>query len=198
MWWLCRLQRYNMSKYFVLESWYKNTAEDLEAFQPPDSREDHPGLQDLYVMQEWAKIHVAKRMWKDDGGLQKGRRGSMLKQAAYALLPDTAPWDVALLRSGTPPAVSFWCCPMPWVRNKQLQRSGENFQRLSSSAFPQYVPSHGDVFSARPLSCLWPVAFVWVVVLNLSRPVSAHRPESGLGHWSCAQTILLGWFSLVT
>lgn len=33
-----------------------------------------------------------------------------------------------------------------------MQRSGENFQRLSSSAFPQDVPSHGDVFSARPIS----------------------------------------------
>lgn len=75
------------------------------------------------------------------------------------------------------------------MRNKQLQRSGENLQRLSSSAFPQYMPSHGDVFSAR--LCVWPVASVWVVVLNLSRPVSAHRSESGLGHWSRAQTVLL-------
>lgn len=44
------------------------------------------------------------------------------------------------------------------------QRRGENFQRLSSSASPQYMPAHGDVFSARlcvagsiPLGCVEPV-----------------------------------------
>lgn len=46
-----------MNKYFVLESWYKNTAEDLGEFQLPDRQEqDHPGLQGFYVMQEWANI----------------------------------------------------------------------------------------------------------------------------------------------
>lgn len=74
--------------------------------------------------------------------LAEGSRGELL-------LTLTAPWAAALLRSGIPPA------PL---------RRGENFQRLSSSASPQYMPAHGDVFSARlcvagsiPLGCVEPV-----------------------------------------
>lgn len=136
MWWLCRLQRYNLNQYIVLESWYNNAAEDLDTFQLPNRQEqDHPGLQHLYAMQEWANICAARRLWKGEGGLQEGRRGSMLKQAACRSPRRST------LGSCTPEVWDTSSCVL-LVLSYALQRSEENFQRLSSSAFPQYILSH--------------------------------------------------------
>lgn len=46
----------------------------------------------------------------------------MLKHEQHAVHPNSAHWGLALLKSGIPPAVCFWCCSMPCTGVKRTSR----------------------------------------------------------------------------
>lgn len=139
-----------------------------------DGSVDAGGITRMSTLFWNAAIRALLQIWKHPD-YQTGRSAAVLSWGVYT-----------------------WCNNWNWSQTKRLWRGGEGLQEGRRGEVLKQAACTRIYCTAELPSALYCIVLVLSSVLveeckgNL---VSAHRSKPALGHWSCAETALLGWLS---